>query len=264
MDSRGREPPRQRAGLMLELSGVSKSFGGFYALQGVSVSVAQGQCHAVIGPNGAGKTTLFNVITGHLKPSDGKVILSGEDVTGMSPHRIVGRGVARSFQRINIFPKLTVYQNVQVSHIARQGRQFRLFQPGGSLYRAETMETLGDVGLTEDASTVAGTLAYGKQKQLELAIALASEPRLLLLDEPTAGMSPLETTESIELVGRIQAARNLTLLFTEHDMNVVFGVADRVTVLHHGEVIATGSPQEVRTDEDVIRVYLGGAEHATA
>lgn len=249
---------------MLRLQGISKVFDGFHALEQVDLAMEKGECHAVIGPNGAGKTTLFNVISGHLKPTTGSVELFGRDITGIAPHRIVGKGLARSFQRINIFPQLSVYQNVQVAHIARFRRHFGLFRPAKGLYRGDAIRTLEDVGLEADAETVAGTLAYGKQKQLELAIALASEPKLLLLDEPTAGMSPGETTESIDLIDRIRAAHGLSLLFTEHDMQVVFRIADRVTVLHHGEVIATGTPQEVRNDENVVRVYLGGGEHAVA
>lgn len=249
---------------MLKLAGISMAFEGFRALTGVDLSMDKGECHAVIGPNGAGKTTLFNIITGHLKPTAGTVELFDEDITGIVPHRVVAKGLARSFQRINIFPKLSVYQNVQVAHIARHRRHFRLFRPAGALYRNDAMETLVDVGLSDDADTVAGTLAYGKQKQLELAIALASDPRLLLLDEPTAGMSPTETTESIELIDRIRATHDLSLLFTEHDMQVVFRITDRITVLHRGEVIASGAPEEVRADENVARVYLGGGEGAAA
>jgi len=249
---------------MLSVSGVTMVFDGFHALEDVALDMGEGQCHAVIGPNGAGKSTLFNVISGHLKPTHGSVEFFGENITGIPPHRIVSRGLARSFQRINIFPQLSVYQNVQVAHIARHNRHFNLLRPAAGLFRSDTMATLSDVGLSEEADTIAGTLAYGKQKQLELAIALASEPRLLLLDEPTAGMSPGETTESIDLIGRIRAEHDLSLLFTEHDMEVVFRIADRLTVLHHGQVIATGMPEDVRADENVVQVYLGGGGHAVA
>jgi len=244
---------------MLEISGLRKSFDGFVAVQGVDLALAAGERHAVIGPNGAGKTTFFNLITGHLRPDAGEILLRGQRITGLPPHRIVQLGVARSFQRINIFPRLSVYENVQAAHIAHAGRTFRLFAAADRLYRDETTATLAAVGLADDAGVAAGTLAYGRQKQLELAIALAADPSLLLLDEPTAGMSPHETVEAIELVSRIARERQLTLLFTEHDMEVVFSIADRVSVLHHGAIIATGTPDEIRRNAEVCRVYLGKA-----
>jgi branched-chain amino acid transport system ATP-binding protein len=169
-------------------------------------------------------------------------------------------GIARSFQRINIYPRLTVFENVQVALIAHYGQQWNLFTPGRSLHREETADLLRLVSLSEEAPETAGELSYGKQKQLELAIALAAQPRLLLLDEPTAGMSPQETAEAIALVRDIVRARGLTLLFTEHDMSVVFGIAEKISVLHHGEIIASGTPDQVRDDPEVKRVYLG--EHA--
>ena len=243
---------------MLTLTQLSKSFDGFQALHNVNFELEAGEKHAVIGPNGAGKTTLFNVITGHLKPSHGEVTYKDRRITGLAPHRIVRLGIARSFQRINIYPKLSVFENVQAAQIARHNRQFSLIAIGAALYRDETAEVLETVGLAGDAAMLAGLLAYGKQKQLELAIALASKPELLLLDEPTAGMSTQETAETIALIGEITSARGLTLLFTEHDMNVVFTIADRISVLHLGELIATGTPEEVRRDENVRKVYLGG------
>jgi branched-chain amino acid transport system ATP-binding protein len=174
-------------------------------------------------------------------------------------YRIVRLGVARSFQRINIYPRLTVSQNVQAALIADRGMTFDMFRPSAGLFRDEVRAALATVSLSEDEDRQAGLMSYGKQKQMELAIALASEPDLLLLDEPTAGMSPQETKDTIALIGAIAARRNLTLLFTEHDMAVVFAIADRISVLHHGEIIASGSPDAVRADPDVRRVYLGEA-----
>lgn len=245
---------------MLEIEGLWKSFAGFVATRDVSFRLAAGEMHAIIGPNGAGKTTFFNLITGHLRPDRGSVAFEGRSLVGLPPHRIVRLGIARSFQRINIYPRLTVFENVQVALIAHEGQHWNLFRPGRSLHQADTRELLKLVGLAHDAAETAGELSYGKQKQLELAIALASQPRLLLLDEPTAGMSPQETGETIALIRDIVKSRGLTLLFTEHDMSVVFGIAERITVLHHGEVIASGAPEAVRNDPDVRRVYLG--EHA--
>lgn len=240
---------------MLEIKNLSKTFDGFTALQDVSLNVTPQETHAIIGPNGAGKTTFFNLITGHLTPDQGSVAFYGQPLTGLPPHEIVRYGIARSFQQINIFPRLTVLANVQASVIAQKRQYLRLF---GSTrkQRRDADELLSIVGLGMEVERVAGELAYGQQKQLELALTLAAEPRVLLLDEPTAGMSPEETKIATGLIKRIQGARGLSLLFTEHDMDVVFGIADRISVLHHGELIASGRPQEIREDAKVRRVYL--------
>ena len=242
---------------MLDVRGVRKSFDGFLAVNDASVSVAKGQIAAIIGPNGAGKTTLFNLITGHLRPEAGAVVLEGRDITGLAPHDVCRLGMGRSFQRTNIFPKLTVYQNVQAAFLSHRGRGSNLWSRVDDLYREETEALLASLGLRERAGEVSGFLSHGGQKQLELGIALASEPSLLLLDEPTAGMSVTETRETIRLVARIARERGLTLLFTEHDMEVVFSIAQKITVLHQGRVIADGAPADVRADAEVRRVYLG-------
>jgi len=249
---------------MLEIRGLSKNFSGFQAINDINFTLEEGARHAIIGPNGAGKTTFFNLITGHLEPSGGDVLFRGKSMIGLPPHTIVKMGIARSFQRINIYPRMTVSENVQVALIARDGRNLNLWTPAHGLNQAETCDLLELVGLLDERDEIAGELAYGRQKQLELAISLASNPHVLLLDEPTAGMSPTETRESIQLIDRISKERHLTLLFTEHDMSVVFGIADLITVLHHGEIIASGSPDEVRNNRDVRSVYLGDAvEDAT-
>jgi branched-chain amino acid transport system ATP-binding protein len=249
---------------MLELQSVSKRFGAFLAIDDVSLAVRRGEKHAIIGPNGAGKTTLFNLITGQVAPSAGRVLFEGRDVSGAAPHDLVRLGMGRSFQRINIFPRLSVFENVQAARIAHHRRQFALLTPAAGLYRDETQQILETVDLAAEARVSAGHLSYGKQKQIELAVALALEPRLLLLDEPTAGMSPAETHDAIALIGRIAETRGLTLLFTEHDMAVVFSIADRISVLHQGALIASGSPEAVRLDRDVQRVYLGEAAGGAA
>jgi branched-chain amino acid transport system ATP-binding protein len=249
---------------MLQISSLTKDFGGFVAINDVDFELEAGAMHAIIGPNGAGKTTFFNLITGHLEPSHGTVTFEGKLLTGMAPHQIVKLGLARSFQRINIYPRMTVFENVQVALMARDGLHLNLFRFGPLQNRDETGELLHLVGLDAEAHEVAGELAYGKQKQLELAISLAANPRLLLLDEPTAGMSPQETAEAMQLIKSITEARGLTLLFTEHDMTVVFGIADRISVLHHGEFIAHGEPEAVRADPEVRQVYLGESGHAAA
>jgi branched-chain amino acid transport system ATP-binding protein len=242
---------------MLEVRDVTKSFDGFLAVSGVSFVVPQGSISAIIGPNGAGKTTLFNLITGHLRPTDGRVVFKGRDVTGIAPHDLCRLGMGRSFQRTNIFPKLTVFENVQAAFVSHRGRGWNLLSPVDRLYRDETAALLDAVGLLDRAGEVSGYLSHGAQKQLELGIALALEPEILLLDEPTAGMSATETHEAIALIERMARERHLTLLFTEHDMEVVFSISHRITVLHQGKVIADGAPEDVRRDPEVRRVYLG-------
>jgi branched-chain amino acid transport system ATP-binding protein len=235
------------------------SFDGFIATNNVSLNVEKGQMACIIGPNGAGKSTLFNLITGHLTPTEGKVFFHDQDITGKAPHTICQLGMGRSFQRTNIFPRLTVFENVQVAVLAHTRKTLNFLTPTKKLVQAETYALLEDVGLVDQAHSVSGTLSYGFQKQLELGITLASDPEILLLDEPTAGMSPQETTNSIALIERISRERGLTLLFTEHDMDVVFSVAEKITVLHQGAVLAEGTPEHVKNDLDVQRIYLGEA-----
>jgi len=245
------------AGPLLEVARLKRSFGGFQALGGVSFQVEAGEISAVIGPNGAGKTTLFNVITGHLAPDSGRVGFAGRDITGQPPHAICRLGLARSFQRTNIFPRLSVFENVQIAILSHERRAYGLWTGAQGLGRDRTMEILEDVGLALRAADPSGSLSYGDQKQLELGIALALQPTLLLLDEPTAGMSPQETRTSVALVARIARERKLTVLFTEHDMDVVFSVAQRIRVLHQGRLIAEGAPEEIRGLAEVKRVYFG-------
>jgi branched-chain amino acid transport system ATP-binding protein len=242
---------------LLDVRDLRKSFDGFQALSGVTFSVPRGSISAIIGPNGAGKTTLFNLITGHLRPDAGSVSFKGLSVTGIAPHDLCRLGMGRSFQRTNVFPRLTVFQNIQAAFLCHRGRGWNVFARVDRFYRDETEALLVSVGLLDKAGEVAGFLSHGNQKQLELGITLALEPEILLLDEPTAGMSAQETRESIRLIERIAHERGLTLLFTEHDMEVVFAIAHRITVLHQGQVIADGTPEEVRRHPEVRRVYLG-------
>jgi len=250
--------------MLLQVEAVSKSFGGFVAIRDVNLTVERGRTACVIGPNGAGKSTLFNLITGHLRPTVGRVYFEGRDITGRPPHTICQMGIGRSFQRTNIFPRLSVFDNVQVAVLAHLKRTLNMMTPARALVRDETLALLEAVGLAAEEQSTSGTLSYGLQKQLELGIALASDPQVLLLDEPTSGMSPQETADTIALVGRIVRDRGLTLLFTEHDMDVVFSIAERITVLHQGAVLAEGTPEEVQNNEDVQRIYLGETEGSEA
>jgi len=243
--------------MILGVERVKKSFDGFVAIDGVSFSIPKGEICSIIGPNGAGKTTLFNLITGHLRIDEGKLTFKDLDITNRRPHQICRLGVGRSFQRTNIFPRLTVFQNIQAAVLAHRGKSLTFFRSVDSFFQEETGEILGRVGLGEYAQTVSGSLSYGFQKQLELGIALASEPELLLLDEPTAGMSAQETHQTMELIGKITREKGLTLLFTEHDMEVVFSISQRIMVLHQGRLIAEGTPEEVRRNPEVQKVYLG-------
>jgi branched-chain amino acid transport system ATP-binding protein len=242
---------------LLEVRGLRKRFGGLKAVDGVDLAVQPGERRAVIGPNGAGKTTLFNLITGYLRPDAGSVTFGGQDLTGLPTYRVARAGIGRAFQITSIFPGLAVHENVQLGVLARE-RESRL--PFGKVrgrHAGEVDEILHAVGLDEVAGERAGNLSHGDQRALELAISLALRPRLLLLDEPTAGMAPAETNRTMDLVRRIAAERSLTVLFCEHDMDVVFGTADRVLVMHQGTPLADGTPDEVRADPEVQRVYLG-------
>ena len=245
--------------MLLRVENATMSFDGFIAINDVSINVEKGQLACIIGPNGAGKSTLFNLITGHLTPTEGKVYFHDQDITGKAPHTICQLGMGRSFQRTNIFPRLSVFENVQVAVLSHTRKTLNFLTPTRNLVQAETYALLEDVGLVDEAHSTSGTLSYGFQKQLELGITLASDPEILLLDEPTAGMSPQETTNSIALIERITRERGLTLLFTEHDMDVVFSVAEKITVLHQGAVLAEGAPDEVKDNPDVQRIYLGEA-----
>jgi branched-chain amino acid transport system ATP-binding protein len=243
----------------LELYGITKSFGGLKALQDVGLSVAKGEIHAVIGPNGAGKSTLFNVVTGLLTPDAGEVIFDGERISGLPPYRIIRKGIGRSFQITNIFPRMSVFENIQVALFAHYRKSSsplslaRRFRDIGE----EVLEILAQVGLKEEYGSSASMLSHGDQKRLEIAISLASRPRLLMLDEPTAGMSRFESRETVRLLQQISREQGLTLVFTEHDMDIVFGISEKITVLHQGLVIAAGTPGEIKANPEVRKAYLG-------
>jgi branched-chain amino acid transport system ATP-binding protein len=242
---------------MLRVDEIHKSFGDFKAVRGARLTVDKGELVAVIGPNGAGKTTLFNLITGQLRPDRGKVIFNDEDISRLPTHQVCKKGIARSFQIANIFHRLSVFRNVQVSVLSQQRKSNVLFRPAYKLAIEETSSILASVGLSDKAENIAGALSYGDQRILEIAIALGNEPQLLILDEPTAGMSPEETAATMELIKRLADERGLTILFCEHDMEVVFNAAQSIMVMHHGNSIVQGSPEEVRGNSQVQEAYLG-------
>ncbi len=239
---------------MIRTTDLRREFGGIKALAGVSLHVANGERRAIIGPNGAGKTTLFNILTGELEPTSGSVRLAGEEVTGRRPHELARRGLARMYQRNELFEPLSASENVTLAVAAMTG-PYRPYTSPRRGDRAAADELLERVGLADRRDAVARTLSHGERRQLELALALAQRPRILLLDEPTAGMSPAETTRIADLIASLDAA--LTLVIVEHDMDVVFRLAQKITVLHEGRVIAEGSPEHVRGDTQVNEIYLG-------
>ncbi len=243
---------------MLQVDAVDKSFGDFMAVYGANLTVGEGELVAVIGPNGAGKTTLFNLICGQLKPDGGRIVYRGEDISGLPPYEITRRGIARSFQIVNIFPRLTAFENVQVAVLSQQRQSRNLFSPAQNLAVEETSSILESAGLLDKAANIAGSLSHGDQKILEIAIALGNEPQLLILDEPTAGMSPEETAATMGLIKQLANTRGLTILFCEHDMDVVFSIAQSIMVMHQGRTIVQGEPEEVRRNNEVQEAYLGG------
>ncbi|HKW94792.1 MAG TPA: ABC transporter ATP-binding protein [Methylomirabilota bacterium] len=242
---------------VLETRGLSKSFGGVRAVAGVDLAMERGEIRALIGPNGAGKTTFFNMLTGQLRADAGEVRFKGERLSGLPPYAVWRRGVSRTFQITATFASLTALDNVRVARLSHRGKTYSLLEPASRLEGEEAHALLDRVGMAEQADRVAAVLAYGDLKKLELAVALANDPEVLLLDEPTAGMAPAERGALMALTRRIARERRLTVLFTEHDMDVVFSISDQIMVLHQGRVIAEGAPAEVRADPQVQRVYLG-------
>ena len=250
---------------LLAVEGLTKRFGGVLAAKGVSFALAAGEMLAIIGPNGAGKSTTFNMVGGQLRPDAGRVTLSGQDVTGLPPRQLCRMGVGRSFQVAQTFLSFSVLGNVQMALIAHHRQTGQLLTDAAAMHREAALSLLDRVGMAAQADRPIGELAYGDVKRVELAIALAAAPRLLLMDEPTAGMAPSERSALMALVAGIARTQGLGVLFTEHDMDAVFAHADRILVLVRGEIIARGNPQEVRADPEVQRVYLGhsGTKAAT-
>jgi branched-chain amino acid transport system ATP-binding protein len=247
---------------LLEVSGLSKAFGGVRAVSNVSFSVEAGELLALIGPNGAGKSTCFNMLNGQLRPDAGIIKLAGRDIVGLQPREVWRLGVGRTFQITATFSSMTVRENVQMALLSHHGQTSRLWSRAADAFVDEANALLERVGMKAQAQRPCSVLAYGDLKRLELAIALANDPKLLLMDEPTAGMGPRERIELMALTAELVRARGVAVLFTEHDMDVVFRHADRMMVLNRGTLIAQGKPAEVRANEEVQRVYLGSrADH---
>jgi branched-chain amino acid transport system ATP-binding protein len=244
---------------MLRVESLKKSFGDFNALSDANLTVDRGELVAVIGPNGAGKTTLFNLITGQLRPDSGGISFNGEDISRLPAYQICRKGIARSFQIANIYPRLSVFRNVQVAVFSQCKMSSRLFYPARKLALAETNDILSHVGLLDKAEDIAGSLSHGDKRVLEIAIALGNNPQLLILDEPTAGMSPEETGTTLALIKHLAESRDLTILFCEHDMKVVFDIAKSIMVMQSGQTIVQDSHERVRNNRQVQTAYLGGA-----
>jgi len=241
----------------LYIKDIHKDFSGLHVLTGVDFKVTEKERHAVIGPNGAGKTTLFNIISGKFKPSSGAILFKGQDISGKPPHVLNRHGLSRSFQITNVFHELSVFENILTGVRSRYGLRYNFFKrPDHNLSIIEkTKAIIKDVGLNDVSDLAASSLSYGQQRALEIGITLSTEPELILLDEPTAGMTREETEQAIGLIVRVTADR--TLIIIEHDMDVVFSLADTISVLHYGTILASGIPEEIRSDQRVKDAYLG-------
>ncbi|OGP87898.1 MAG: hypothetical protein A2157_10755 [Deltaproteobacteria bacterium RBG_16_47_11] len=244
---------------MLEIRGLNKSFGGLKAIDTVSFNIRRGELSSIIGPNGAGKTTLFNLLSSYLRPDSGSILFEGEDIVGLHVSSICKRGLARSFQRSNIFLGLSVFENVQGAVISHQGKSSKLIKraSGFSDINKRVYQILEEVGLEAKAIESSTSLAHGDLKLLDIAISLSLNPKMLLLDEPTAGMSPEERHDVINFITSLWKKRDLTIVFIEHDMDLVFANSQIIRVLNHGQLIAEGKPEEIRNNREVVTAYLG-------
>lgn len=245
---------------IIETQNLSKHFGGLAAVDDVSIKIETGTLHAIIGPNGAGKTTFFNLLSGNLKPTTGKVFYKGQDITGKPIYRMIHMGIGRSFQITNIFPNLTVHENIRLASQAMEDKNFRFFMDTTKMQTVEerTAIVIKKVGLSRQADIPARVLPHGDQRKLELGIILAPDPELLLLDEPTAGMATDQVPELITLIQEVQQSDDKTVILVEHNMNVVMKVSDRITVMHQGKILAEGTPAEIAANHEVQTAYLGG------
>jgi branched-chain amino acid transport system ATP-binding protein len=245
--------------MFLKTQKITKEFGKLRAVNEVSLEISKGDVHAIIGPNGAGKSTYFNLVTGYHRATSGKVLFKDEEITHLPAYRRCNLGITRSFQITSIYPKLTVYESVLMALLCHRKVTLDFFSSAKKFFKEEVWHILEDIGLADQANRLGDSISHGDKKRLELAVTVGTEPELLLLDEPTCGMSPEETEMTMSLINKLSQDRGITILFTEHDMSVVFGIAKRISVLHQGTLIADGSPQEVRASEEVQKVYLGGS-----
>ena len=249
---------------VLRIENLGHSYGKFKVIEDISLSIGKGEMSALIGPNGAGKTTFYNAISGKFPPTRGKILLNGEDITGLASHRVVDKGMCRSFQITNIFAELTVAENVFSPLIIQQNKHFK---PYGNVFKdkqitEKAMSTLDQVGLADRADQIVANMAYGDKRLVEMAIVLARDPSVVLLDEPTAGMNPEETENMVNLIKELAKNSGTTFFITEHDMKVVFSLAEKIYVLHQGHLLAQGKPEEIRANEQVQEAYLGRKVHA--
>jgi branched-chain amino acid transport system ATP-binding protein len=243
---------------MLKVEKLQKSFDGFMAVADANLVVSKGEVVAVIGPNGAGKTTLFHLITGQVSPDSGHIFFKGQDIAGLAPYQICRKGICRSYQVVNIFKRMTVFENVQVALMSFLKMTLNVMTPARKLLIKETLDILESVGLAEKSNQISGSLSHGDQKVLEIAIALGNRPELLILDEPTAGMSPEETAMALGLMNRLSGKLGLTILFCEHDMELVFSIAERIMVMQLGKTLIQSTPDLVKSCRQVQEAYLGG------
>lgn len=242
---------------ILSIRNLRKSFGGIAALNNVNLEFERGELSSIIGPNGAGKTTLFNVITGQFRCDSGRVEFNGEEITNRPNYTIYRKGLSRSFQVAKIFPLLTTFENVHLAVLAHEGKTREFFSAAKGILSERAYEVLEESGIAEKAKFTAGTLPHGDQKRLDIAIALVSRPKLLLLDEPTSGLSPHESTDMMRFVENIARSRGMTTIFIEHDMKAVFSISEKVRVMHFGEIVAEGKPEDIKRNEKVKSIYLG-------
>jgi branched-chain amino acid transport system ATP-binding protein len=243
--------------MLLQIENLHKKFGGISAINGVSFGVEKGELSSIIGPNGAGKSTLFNLLTGYLPKDSGKVIFKGEEISNLPPYEICKRKIGRSFQLVSLFQRLPVFDNIRIAILAGKGLMFDFFKPARKMVREETERLLESIGLASKALTSAADLAHGEQRRLELGIALANKPEFLFLDEPCSGLTVEESNIMIELIRKLAAEQDLTVLLVEHKMDMVFSISRKIRVLHEGRMIFEGGPQEVKSSEIVQKVYLG-------
>lgn len=245
---------------MLKVTALQKSFDGFLAVCDARLNVARGEITAVIGPNGAGKTTLFHLITGQIRPDKGSILFKDREIAGLSPFKVCRLGISRSYQVVNVFDRLSIFENVRVAVLSRRHHSFRLFSNGRRAAAGETWKILETMGLDKKSYHIAGTLSHGDRKVLEIAVALGNQPELLILDEPTAGMSPEETDMVLRLMRRLRDEMGITLVFCEHDMEMVFSLSDRIMVMQHGKTLIQNTPDVVKNHPEVQSAYLGEIE----